>query len=39
MIEARSTALHEIHLAIDQRVAHIRVENPDWLCAKGCANC
>ena len=39
MIEARSTALHEIHLAIDQRVAHIRAENPDWLCAKGCANC
>lgn len=32
-------SLHELHLAIDQRVAAIRAQTPDWLCAKGCASC
>lgn len=31
--------LTRLHIEIDQRVAHIRAETPDWLCAKGCANC
>lgn len=32
-------SLTELHLAIDQRVAAIRADAPEWLCAKGCANC
>ncbi len=31
--------LTDLHLAIDQRVAAIRAQAPDWLCAKGCASC
>ncbi|MDP5238026.1 YkgJ family cysteine cluster protein [Uliginosibacterium sp. 31-16] len=32
-------SLTDLHLSIDQRVVAIRAEAPDWLCAKGCANC
>lgn len=28
-----------LHDDIDARVGHIRDGHPDWLCAKGCANC
>lgn len=32
-------SLTDLHLAIDQRVAAIRSDSPDWLCAKGCGSC
>ena len=32
-------ALVQLHSDIDTRVAGIRSDHPDWLCAKGCATC
>ncbi|MBS0371605.1 MAG: YkgJ family cysteine cluster protein [Proteobacteria bacterium] len=36
---ADRTALVQLHTDIDTRVATIRTDHPDWLCAKGCATC
>ena len=33
------TKLQSLHADIDARVQHIRDENPDWPCAKGCDTC
>ena len=33
------TTLIALHEAIDQRVAAIRGDQPDWLCGKGCDGC
>lgn len=33
------TPLSQLHQDIDDRVQHIRQDQPDWLCTKGCDTC
>lgn len=38
-MSADRPTLVQLHTDIDTRVAGIRTDHPDWLCAKGCATC
>jgi uncharacterized protein len=33
------TELNQIHAEIEARADHIRAQNPDWLCRRGCDGC